>query len=262
MARERLLRLGGLSAGLLVAVLLAAGSEPGIGPAVAMPAMAAILAAALWAADRTVPRPASAGVRTARLVRRRVLDIVPIGSAAGVVVLAVGLAGLLSVTGAASTPHSFSDSTPANPDDGRHIGCLSGGVAQSGPWPGWYYAIPVLATVVVAIVVAIVALRGVLTRPLVDSATFSGETYRRRTASAIVAALGLIVAVPLAGAANFTYSVLGQTLVCQEPVMPQTRPWLIALLIVALAATAYYAARLVFPTPAQAQPRPTVVAVQ
>lgn len=262
MARERLLRLGGLSAGLLVAILLSTGSEPVIGPAVAMPAMAAIFAACLLAADRTVPRPPSAGMRTARLMRRRVLDIVPVGSAVGVVVLVVGLTGLLAVTGAASTPHSFSEITPPNPDDGRHIGCLSGGVTQAGLWPGWYYAIPILATVAVAIVAAVVALRGVVTRPLADSAPISGETYRRRTASAIVAAVGLVVAVPLAGATYFTYSVLGQPLVCIEPVMPQTRPWLLTLLIVAVAAIAYYAARLVFPIPAQAEPRPTITAVR
>ncbi|WP_329107478.1 hypothetical protein OG792_04135 [Micromonospora sp. NBC_01699] len=262
MDRGRLLRLAGLSTGLLVAILLSAGSEPGVGPAAAMPVMAAILTAGLLAADRTVPRPANIGVRTARLVRRRTLDIVPIGPAAGVVALVVGLTGLLCITGAASTPHSFSPIASPNPDDGRHIGCISGGVTQSGPWPGWYYAIPVLTTVAVAIVVAVIALRGVVARPLTDSAAHSGETYRRRTASAIVAALGLLVAVPLAGAAYFTHSVLGQPLVCQEPVMPQTRPWLIALLIIALTAAAYYAARLVFPTPARSELRSTSMVIR
>ncbi|WP_432991621.1 hypothetical protein [Dactylosporangium sp. CA-233914] len=247
-----------MSAGLLAAILLAAGPEADIGPAVAMPVMAALLAAGLLAADRTVARPESAGVRTARLVRRRVLDIVPIGPAAGVFVLTVGLSGLLAVTSAASTPHNFSEITPANPDDGRHIGCLSGGMTQSGPWPGWYYAIPVLAT----IAVAVVALRGVVARPFAESAACSGDTYRRRTASAIVAAVGLVVAVPLAGAAYFAYSVLGQPLVCQEPVASQTRPWLIAVLIIASAAAAYYAARLVFPAATPAEPRPTVTAVR
>src|SRR5688500_8014926 len=106
MVRERLPRLAGVSAGLLAAMLLATGPEADLGPAVAMPVMAALLAAGLLAADWTVARPASTGVRTARLVRRRVLDVVPMGSAAGVVALAVALAGMLFITGAASMPHS------------------------------------------------------------------------------------------------------------------------------------------------------------
>jgi len=262
MDRARLLRLAGLVTGILAAVSLTIGREPGVGPALSVAALVALLSAGLVAADRTVARPDTTGVRTARLVRRRLVDVVPLGPAIGVVPLVVALSGLLSVTSVASTPHTHSDFTPPNPNDGRHIGCLSGGMTQSGPWPGWFYAIPVLTTVGVAIVVAVVALRGVLARPVVESAALSGDDYRRRTASAIVAALGVVVAVPLAGAAYFTYSVLGQPLVCDEPVVQETRPWLVALIIIAAAAGAYYAARLVFPPAAVASPRAAVVAVR
>jgi hypothetical protein len=258
MAGARFLRLGGLLTGLLAATVLTAGSKPGAAPAIAVPALAVFLAAGLIAADRTVPRPEAAAVRTARLVRRRVVDVVPVAPAAGVAVLLVGLTGLLAVTGVASTPHKFSDVTPANPNDGRHLGCLSGGVAQSGPWPGWYYAIPIVVTVAAAVVAAAVALRGVMTRPVVDTGV-PGDTYRRRTASAIVGALGVVVATPLAGAAYFAYSVLGQPFLCDEPVTPQVRPWLLALCAIATGALVYYAVRTVAPAgPAADRRRLTV----
>jgi len=262
MDRARLLRAAGLVTGILAAVSLIIGRSPGIGPALSVAALVTLLAVGLVAADRTVARPAATGVRTARLTRRRLVDVVPLGPTTGVVVLVVALTGLLSVTSAASTPHLHSDTTPPNPDDGRHFGCLSGGMAQSGPWPGWFYAIPVLTTVAVAIVVAVVALRGVLARPVVESATLSGDSYRRGTASAIVAALGVVVTVPLAGAAYFAYSVLGQPLVCDQPVAQGTRPWLVALVIMAATAGAYYAARLVFPPAAAASPLAAVVSVR
>lgn len=258
MSRASLLRLSGLVAGVLAAVLSCLPREPGAGPAIAVPVLAAFLAAGLLAADRTVPPP-GAGVRTAPLVRRRVRDVVPLAPAAGVLVLAGLLGGLLTVTSVASTPHLRSEVTPPNPGDGRHFGCLSGGVAQVGPWPGWYYAIPVVATVAVAIVVAVLALRGLITRPVTLSAA---EAYRRGTASAIVSALGLVVTVPLAGTAYFSHAVLGQPGLCAspDPLVADARPWLLALTIIASTAAAYYAARLVFPTgtaPA-VRPAPTV----
>ncbi|WP_432835918.1 hypothetical protein [Dactylosporangium sp. CA-092794] len=234
------LRLSGVVAGLLAAVALAARPEPDEGPSAAVAALAALAAAGLFAADRTVPRPAQTGVRTARLVRRRLLDVVPFAPAAGVLVLAGALTGLLVATGAASRPHNFSATTPPNPADGRHLGCLSGGVAQSGPWPGWHYAIPVLATVALATVAAVAALRSLVVRPLADA-------HRHQAASSVVGALGVVVATPLAGAAWFAYSVLGQPGVCDEPVMPGLRPWLLTLATMAATAGVYYAARTVGP---------------
>ena len=244
MGQGRWIRLAGAIAGVLAAYVLSVWGEPGIAPAFAVPALAALLAAGLWLADRTVARPAGAGVRTARLVRRRTLDLVPAGPVAGVMLLTVALGGLLGVTGPASTPHSRSAVLPNNSQDGRHIGCVSGGVAQSGPWPGWFYAITIGATLAVVAVVTVVALRRVLTRPVEGTA---GDAYRQSTANAIVSALGVLTAGTLGGAAYFTHSILGQTGVCAEPVALATRPWLVALMIIAAAASAYYATRLVLP---------------
>ncbi|GAA1871245.1 hypothetical protein [Asanoa iriomotensis] len=247
MAHSRFLRLAGLAAGLFAAWLLTAGDEAGLRPAFAVPVLAALLAAGLLTADRTVARPVGTGVRSARLVRRRTLDLVPAVPATGVALLTVALGGLLGVTGPASTPHTRSMSIPNNPLDGRHIGCVSGGIAQSGPWPGWFYAIPIGATLVLAAIAAVVALRRVVTRPVDGPA---GDAYRRDTAVSIVAALGVLVGTSVAGAAHFTHSVLGQPLVCADPVAQEARPWLVALMVVGVVATAYYAVRLVFPSAA------------
>ncbi|GIF72846.1 hypothetical protein Asi02nite_23640 [Asanoa siamensis] len=236
------MRLTGLTGGVLLACVLGAWGV--VAPAFAVPALAALLAGGLVLADRTVARPAGAGVRTARLVRRRTLDLVPAAPAAGVVLLTVALGGLLGVTGPASTPHKHSDLMPNHPNDGRHIGCVSGGVAQQGPWPGWFYAITIGSTLLVAAVVAVIALRRLPTRP-VDGA--AGDAYRRTTASGVVSALGVLVAVALGGAAWFTHSVLGQAGVCDEPVALDARRWLVGLMLVALASFAYYATRLVLP---------------
>jgi hypothetical protein len=253
MARGRLMRSAGLIAGVLLAYVLSVWGEPNIAPAFAVPALAALLAGGLWLADRTVARPAGAGVRSASLVRRRTLDLVAAGPATGVVLLTVALGGLLGVTGPASTPHTRSTLMPNNPTDGRHIGCVSGGVAQHGPWPGWFYAITIGATLLVVAAAAVIALRRVLTRPVEGPA---GDDYRRTTASGIVSATGVLLSVNLGGGAYFTYSILGQPGVCDEPVALETRPWLVGLLLAAFAAGTYYARRLVFPPSA-----PTTLAI-
>jgi hypothetical protein len=253
------LRLAGLALGVLGAIALTARGKADLGPAFAVPLLAVLLAAGLIAADRTVARPSGTGVRTARLVHRRALDLVPVVPTAGIVLLAVALAGLLGVTGAASTPHLQSLDTPPNPTDGRHIGCLAGGAAQSGPWPGWFYAIPIGVTLFVAGLAATVAIRGLLTRPVEPAA---GDAYRRGTATSIVSALGVLVASTLSGAAYFTYSILGQTAVCSSTVPTETRPWLAGLLVVALIAAGYYSVRLVFPTAGRAPERQPALAAR
>ncbi|MDG4821227.1 hypothetical protein O7635_05070 [Asanoa sp. WMMD1127] len=235
-----LFRLAGLIAGVLAAWVLSVWGEPNIAPALAVPALAASLAAGLWLADRAVPRPAGAGVRTARLVPRRTLDLVPAGPAAGVVLLTVALGGLLGVTGPASTAHTRSTVMPNNPLDGRHIGCVSGGVGQQGPWPGWFYAITIGATLALVAAGTVVVLRRLVTRPVDDA-------DRRATANGVVSALGVLTAVTLGGCAYFTHSILGQPGVCESPVATSTRPWLLAPMLVALAAGGYYAVRLVRP---------------
>ncbi|GIF48487.1 hypothetical protein DFJ67_1351 [Asanoa ferruginea] len=250
-----LLRLAGVAGGLLAAVLLTLGREPGLRAVFAVPALAFFVAAGLLAADRTVPRPPGTGIRTARLARRRLLDYVPVASTGGVVLLTGTLTALLVATSAASTPHTSATTTAPYANDGQHIGCLTGGVPQSGPWPGWYYAIPIAITVFLAAAAAVVALRRLVTRPI-------EEPYRQTTARSVVAGLGLVVAAPLTGAAYFTYSILGQPLVCESPAMPEARPWLLTLTVLALAATIAYAARLVVPGTVNPDPHPTLATVR
>jgi hypothetical protein len=254
-----LLRLAGVAGGLLAAFLLTLDREPGIRAVFAVPVLAAFVAAGLLAADRTVPRPPGTGIRTARLARRRLLDYVPLGSTAGVLLLTGTLGALLLATSAASTPHTSATATAPYANDGQHIGCLTGGAPQSGPWPGWYYAIPIAVTVALAAAAAVLALRRVVTRPI---EVHRDEPYRQGTSRSVVAGLGLVVAAPLAGAAYFTYSILGQPLVCAESAMPEARPWLLTLTFIALAATVAYAARIVIPGTIKSDPHPTLATVR
>ncbi|RKR91051.1 hypothetical protein BDK92_5435 [Micromonospora pisi] len=250
MLRTRLPHLAGLIVGLVVAAALAWTSE--VGRLIATLAFGLILLTGILLGERTTPLPLADGVRTASLVRRRVRDYVPPWPAAGVFGLLCALVVMLVATNEASTPGSRPinpDTMSSGPDDGRHISCVGAdGLLQAGPWPGWYYGIPILATVAVAVVVALAVMRRIVTRPLVDTTTAAAEDYRRRSATTVTAATGLVVAVPLAGAAYASHSALGEALGCLDSLGTSAMGWLATAGVIAVTAIVYYAALLLFPT--------------
>lgn len=67
------------------------------------------------------------------------------------------------------------------------------------PWPGAYYGLPLLTLVLGGVLVAAWALHLVVRRPRQGEDQVVDDALRRRAARAIVAAVGLLVAVPAAG---------------------------------------------------------------
>jgi uncharacterized membrane protein len=155
----------------------------GLAPAVAGLAFAAVQAVG----EATWPRP-SGTVRRAPLTRRTVRDLAPrrLRVAAW---LWAGLAAVtLVVCGLASA-------------DGRGISrTFPGGAASSGPFPGWYFGVPLLAAVVVVLVAAEVVLRLVAGRPSVADADPAWDmALRRLSAHRVLRGTQLVLAWTAAG---------------------------------------------------------------
>jgi hypothetical protein len=125
---------------------------------------------------------------------------------------------------------------------------IEGGMVSSGrgPWPGSYYSVPILLTVLATVVLAAVVLRAIVRRPHTDVADAREDDYRRRSASTVVATLGLVVAVPLAGTALITAGAL-RGVTCAPGIAQAMSTPLAVLAFVAVMAIGYFAALLLLP---------------
>jgi len=79
----------------------------------------------------------------------------------------------------------------------RH--CSAALTESAGPWPGSYYAVPLTLAVVAGLLVAVLAARQIVRRPRPGEDSLTDDALRRRAVTAVVAATGILVAVPLAG---------------------------------------------------------------
>lgn len=152
------------------------------------PAVAGITFAAVQAVgEATWPRPAGQ-LRRATLVRRTARDVAPLRlravtwgwAALGTVAL---LAGGLASDGGRAISRTF----PA-------------GSASSGPFPGWYFGVPLLVAVVVVLLTAEGVLRRVATRPAVAGADPAWDlALRRLSAHRVLRGAQLVLAWTTAG---------------------------------------------------------------
>jgi ABC-type Fe3+-siderophore transport system permease subunit len=71
--------------------------------------------------------------------------------------------------------------------------------AGAGAWPGSYYAFPLAIVVLCGLLAAGVVLTRVVRRPLQSEDVAVDEALRCSAAGAVTAAVGLLIAVPLAG---------------------------------------------------------------
>ncbi|MFI7504668.1 hypothetical protein ACIBVL_40600 [Streptomyces sp. NPDC049687] len=156
------------------------------GDDMAMPFVSAVTAFGLCAVggvllgDSLTPAPREA-VRTAALAPRRVRDHVPPRMAPLLVFQAACVVLLLSVGAAVADPDRAGRA-------GRTLAvtCAVGPTRHLGPWPGLYYATPVLASLTLGTAACFWSLRRIAHRP--------GENQRRHDRSwAITAAWGLLV---------------------------------------------------------------------
>ena len=145
----------------------------------------------------TIPR--RQGVRTAALETRTVGDYLPRRLGGSVAASALGLGALLVMT----TRMGSAD------DQGRagrwpYRQCSPEMSVAKGPWPGSFYSVPLGIAVVVGLLGAAVALRTVVLRPRSGSdpdLVAADDVLRRRSAEAVVAATGVMVAASLSGVA-------------------------------------------------------------
>jgi len=191
----------------VVGWLLVAAADPGhgfpgsMGDAAAFAPLAFALAhtVVLAVGELTWPRP-TGSVRRARLVRRRLADVVPRRLFRLALALTAALVVLLVVGALLSDP------------DGRTISRTSGAEGWShGPWPGPHYG-TVLGTELVLLVLAVgVALRLVVDRPAVATEDERIETALRRAsahrvlrapAAALLILAGALVALTIGGLAG------------------------------------------------------------
>ena len=178
---------GAMVAGPAVVAQVATGPVQGVYLGL-VPAVAGLTFAAVHAlGELTWPRP-SGMVRRAPLTRRTSGDVAPgwlrrvlWGWAALAVVTLVGC-GLAA-------------------DGGRAISrSVSGGSSSSGPFPGWYFGVPLLVAVVVVVVAAEGVLRLVADRPVVSDADPRWDgALRRLSAHRVLRGAQLVLAWTTAG---------------------------------------------------------------
>lgn len=193
---DRYARWTGLAAGFLAARLLS--PLTGVdGILYAIPAFGLCAVAGVLVGD-ALTGPRRGAVRTAGLTPRRVRDYVP----PRMTWLLLGLAAALVLTLAAATAVASRDDLGRA---GRALTLTCRGMTESAsPWPGFYYAAPMLSCLAVSTVACGWALRRIATRPGDDPA-------RRDRTLAIVAAWGLVVSSSLFGVASTASGALMST---------------------------------------------------
>lgn len=188
----------------------------------------------------TIPR--REGVRTAALETRTVRDYLPRRLSGLVAASAVGLGALLVTT-----------TLMGSADDQGRAGrvlfrqCSPEMSTANGPWPGSFYSVPLGIAVVIGLLGAALALRTVVLRPRSGSdpdLVAADGILRRRSAEAVVAATGVMVAASLSGVALLAgmrlisnpcppaaWTVIGLALVAVGALMLLLTAWCLALLL-------------------------------
>lgn len=172
-------QVGGLTAGLLV----------GLTPTLAGAAFLAVHGAG----ELTWPRPTGA-VRRATLAPRHVADLAPRGLRRFTWALGIALLVVLAVGTFTAAP------------DGRSVTVAHSDTvtAGAGPYPGWYYALPLAVAGVVVLGGSEAVLRLVARRPAVaDTSTEDDHRLRRASCSRVLAGVQCVLGGTLAGVLTF-----------------------------------------------------------
>jgi hypothetical protein len=220
----------------------------GRGLMLAAPLVALCVLAGVVVGELLVPAP-QGPVREAGLAVRRWQAYLP----RHLTPLVVGSTGLLAAILVATT-------AAGSPDDmgrpGRQLvrRCSSIQTQGHGPWPGSFYAVPLGLVVATGLLLAGLALVRIARRPSQAEDAGLEDALRRRSAAAVTAAAGLLVAVPLGGVSGVAAAAL-LGMECR-PVWWTVLGWvLVAVLPLAIGLAARCVTVLL--APALAEPRPT-----
>ena len=214
--RRGLLRLLGAVVGLAAAAVLVAEDTLGLGLLLAAPAAGLGLLLGVLAAELVV-RPPSGPRRSAGLSRRHASDYLPPRLTAVVVATGTTLLVLAGVTTALGSPDDL-----GRPGRWLTHACSAVETSSRGPWPGSYYTVPLLGLAAVGVGLALLVLRTTVARPPLlpgssaDPARSSAadDELRAASARAVVAAVGALLALPLAGTAVLAASGIGGLVGC------------------------------------------------
>ena len=194
-------RWAGFSLGVVVAALTAATVSVGfhnLGAMLAPTVFGLCVTAGVVVGElKTIPLRES--IRTAALEPRTIGDYLPKRLTGLVAASSLGLGALLVMT-------TLMGSADDQGQAGRFLSlqCSTEVGARNGPWPGSFYSLPLAIALVVGLLGAAVALRTIVLRPRSGSdpgLVAFDDALRRRSAEAVVAATGVMVAASLSGVA-------------------------------------------------------------
>lgn len=213
-------RVAGLAVGVVMAWWVADMDVLGRGLMLAAPVFGLSVLLGVVVGELRVCAP-SGPVRTAQFEVRRVRDYLPRLLTPFVAAALAILVGLLAFTTIVASPddlgragRSLTRTCPAVGD-----GSL-GSTAGVGPWPGSFYALPLAAAVLGGLLAAGVALIRLARRPRQGEDHARDERLRVHAAAAVVAAVGVVIGIPLAGVSAVAAAALGNlqgTLPCATP---------------------------------------------
>ena len=172
-----------------LAVAFLFGATPSDGRLLALlPALAgACLLAAQAVGQLTWPRP-SGSHREADLVRRGVADVTPVWPRRLGIVWVSGALLLLAVFGVVA-------------DGPRSLTRAAGDYTEAiGPYPGWYYGVPMGLAIIAIVVATGLVLRLITVRPAVAGVSAEWDLHlRRRSAAHVTRGIQLVLAITVAG---------------------------------------------------------------
>jgi hypothetical protein len=186
-------RIAGTAAGVAAGAWSSQAGSGGRGLMLAAPVFALCVLAGVVVGELVVTAPRGA-VREAGLAVRRWQAYVPPRLTTAVAASAVLLAGILAATVRAGAPDDLGRA-------GRQLvrQCSAVMTQAHGPWPGSFYAWPLALVVGGGLLLAGVAVVRIARRPSQAEDAALEDALRRRSAAAVTAAAGLLVAVPLLG---------------------------------------------------------------
>lgn len=239
----------GLILGLVAGGVMLSDGGLGRGPLLAAPVFGLCVLTGVIVGELLVGAPGGP-TRRATLEVRRIRDYLPRRLTVVVAATTLLLGGILVATTLAG---SADDRGRAGRSLARE--CSATMREAAGPWPGSYYSVPLAVAVGIGLLGATMASRLIVRRPRQGEDHTVDDTARRRAVSAVVAASGGLVAVPLIGV-SFVSALTMFTISCR-PGWWSALAWSLLILCVALVLPlGWCAAMLLTPTSGRAPARP------
>lgn len=193
--RAATLRWAGVTIGLIAGLIAARSGDLGMGLLMAAPLFGLCALVGVLGGELLV-RPPRGPTRTAAVEVRRIRDYLPRQLGRAVAVAGGLLLILLTVTTAAGSSDDM-----GRPGRSLSRQCTSDMSVSHGPWPGLYYTGRLAFVVAAGLLMAYLALRVIVRRPRSGNTDDMAvdDALRKRAARTVTGAVGVLIAIPLAG---------------------------------------------------------------